>query len=65
MTIQQLSEEFLSATRREALRKALGGKASVVSVYNLAGSSPAMMLGAMPARKVPTVVVGDSLDDAG
>ena len=65
MTIQQLSEEFLSAIRREALRKALGGKASVVSVYNLAGSSPAMMLGAMPARKVPTVVVGDSLDDAG
>lgn len=65
MTIQQLSEEFLSATRREALRKALGGKASVVSIYNLAGSSPAMMLGAMPARKVPTVVVGDSLDDAG
>ena len=65
MTIQQLSEEFLSATRREALRKALGGKASVVSVYNLAGSSPAMMLGAMPARKIPTVVVGDSLDDAG
>ncbi len=65
MTIQELSHEFLSASRREALSKALGGKASVISVYNLAGSSTAMMLGAMPGRKVPTVVVGDSLDDAG
>jgi len=65
MTIQELSHEFLSASRREALTKALGGKASVISVYNLAGSSTAMMLGAMPKRKVPTIVVGDSLDDAG
>lgn len=65
MTIQELSHEFLSASRREALTKALGGKTAVISVYNLAGSAPAMMLGAMPGRKVPTVVVGDSLDDAG
>ncbi len=65
MTIQELSHEFLSASRREALTKALGGKAAVISVYNLAGSAPAMMLGSMPKRRVPTVVVGDSLDDAG
>ncbi|MCM1255229.1 MAG: transcription-repair coupling factor [Duncaniella sp.] len=65
MTIQELSAKFLSARRREALTKALGGEANVISVYNLAGSSPAMMLGAMARRAVPTVVVGDSLDDAG
>lgn len=65
MTISQLSDEFMTPRRREAIQKALGGEAAIVSVYNLAGSSVAMMLGSMPARKVPTVVVGDSLDDAG
>ena len=65
MTIQELSNEFLSARRREALSKALGGEANVISVYNLAGSSTAMMLGSMSPRRVPTVIVGDSLDDAG
>lgn len=65
MTISQLSDEFMTPRRREAIQKALGGEAAIVSVYNLAGSSVAMMLGSMPARKVPTVIVGDSLDDAG
>ncbi len=65
MTIQELSEEFMSPRRREALEKALGGEAAIMSVYNLAGSAPAMMLGSIPPRKIPTVVVGDSLDDAG
>ncbi len=55
----------MTPRRREAIQKALGGEAAIVSVYNLAGSSVAMMLGSMPARKVPTVIVGDSLDDAG
>ncbi|MDE6175662.1 MAG: transcription-repair coupling factor, partial [Duncaniella sp.] len=65
ISIQQLSDEFMSSRRREALEKALGGEAAITSVYNLAGSSPALMLAALPPRKVPTVVVGDSLDDAG
>ncbi len=65
MTIQQLSDEFMTSRRRDAITKALGGEAAIISVYNLAGSSPAMMLGALPKREVPTVVVGDSLDDAG
>lgn len=65
MTIQELSEEFMSPRRREALKKALGGEAAIMSVYNLAGSAPAMMLGTLPPQKTPTVVVGDSLDDAG
>ncbi len=65
MTLQELSEKILSSPRGEALRKALGSRTRIISVYNIAGSAPAMMLGAMPARKAPTVVVADSLDDAG
>ncbi len=65
MTLQELSDRFLSSPRGQALRKALAGHTRIISVYNLAGSAPAMMLGALPARKVPTVVVADSLDDAG
>ncbi len=64
-SIQQLCDEFMSSRRREALQKALGGETAIISVYNLAGSAPAMMLAALHPRKVPTVVVGDSLDDAG
>ncbi len=65
MTLQELSDRFLSSPRGQALRKSLAGRTRIISVYNLAGSAPAMMLGALPARKVPTVVVADSLDDAG
>ncbi len=65
MTLQELSDRFLSSPRGQALRKALAGHTRIISVYNLAGSAPAMMLGALPTRKVPTVVVADSLDDAG
>jgi len=65
MTIQELSEKFMAGSRREALGKALDGKTDIISVYNLAGSATAMMLGAMPARRIPTVVIGDSPDDAG
>ncbi len=65
MTLAELSDDFLSGARRQALDKALRSRTSVISAYNLAGSSPAMLLGAMKARKVPTVVVADSPDDAG
>lgn len=65
MTIKELSDIFMSSRRRQALQKALGGDASIISLYNLAGSAPAMMLAAMEPREVPVLVVGDSLDDAG
>ena len=65
MKLTELSEKFISSPRGEALRKALGSRTKIISVYNLAGSAPAMMLGSIPARKVPTLVVADSLDDAG
>ena len=65
MTLQELSEKFLSSPRGKALGKALGSRTRIISAYNLSGSAPAMMLGALQARKVPTVVIADSLDDAG
>ena len=33
MTIQQLSDEFMTSRRRDALKKALGGEAAIISVY--------------------------------
>lgn len=65
MNLSELASEFLSPARREALDKALRSRTSVISLYGLAGSAPAMLFGAMKPRKVPTVVVADSLDDAG
>ena len=64
-SIQQLCDEFMSSRRREALQKALGGETAIISVYNLAGSAPAMMLARSIRARYPRVVVGDSLDDAG
>ncbi len=65
MTLRELGSNFLSPTRRDALRKAMRLRTGVVSVYNLAGSAAAMLLAGMEPRKTPTVVVADSLDDAG
>ncbi len=59
----------MTSARREALSKCLRGSHAVVSAYGLAGSAAAMMLSQLKAPgasdKVPVVVVGDSLDDAG
>ncbi len=64
-TLQELSHKFLSGTRQKALAKALGSAERQISLYDMAGSSPAMMLGAMPQTEVPTIVIGDNLDDSG
>ena len=60
----QLLDLFMTPARQQALDSALSGKGPA-SVYNLAGSSPAMLLAAMKRRKEPVMVVGDNLDDAG
>ncbi len=66
MTVSELTESFLSGPRGKALAKAFSGAdAAIVSVYNLAGSSVAVMLALLPRRDEPVLVVGDSLDDAG
>lgn len=65
MNIQELSEIFMTKRRRGALKKALVGGSRIISLYNLAGSSAAMLLSQTDSEGVPALVVGDSLDDAG
>ena len=66
MTLQDIQNLFINARRRSALNKAVGGDASVISLYNLAGSSAAMALASLVGdQQPPVVIVGDSLDDAG
>ena len=66
MTLQDIQNLFINARRRSALTKAVGGDASVISLYNLAGSSAAMALTSLVGdQQPPLVIVGDSLDDAG
>lgn len=65
MDIQELSEIFMTKRRRGALKKALVGGSRIISLYNLAGSSAAMLLSQTDSEGVPALVVGDSLDDAG
>ena len=65
MTIQELTDIFLSQQRRRAIEKSLGGDVLCTSYYSLAGSSVAMLLAAMPSHETPILVIGDNLDDAG
>lgn len=66
MDITELCRHFLTLQRRKALESAISNKkAHRVSLYGLAGSSAAMLFAAMPRRQEPTIIVGDSLDDAG
>ncbi len=62
--IADLCARFMTAELSKALKAALAAS-DEAHVHGLAGSAPAMMLAAMPARKHPVMVVGDSLDDAG
>lgn len=65
MNIQELSEIFMTKRRRGALKKAFDGGSRIISLYNLAGSSAAMLLSQTDSEGIPALVVGDSLDDAG
>lgn len=65
MNIQELSEIFMTRRRRGTLKKALDGGSRIISLYNLAGSSAAMLLSQTDSEGIPALVVGDSLDDAG
>lgn len=61
--LKELPQMFLTAARSQAMQALLRHKASQAS--GLAGSSAPVMLAAIPKRKSPILVVGDSLDDAG
>lgn len=67
MNLSALAGDFAADPRTKALLKALTDKRILaVKACNLAGSSAAMMLSALPTDAVrPIVVVGDSADDAG
>ena len=65
MTLLEIVESMRDGARSRALFSALKGGNGLISVYNLAGSSAAVMLSLLPEGKAPTVVIGDSLDDAG
>lgn len=64
MKLSDIASEFAADPRVRALLKALSDKDTVVA-GSLAGSSAAVMLASLPARKCPVIVVGDSADDAG
>lgn len=66
MDISELCRHFLTPQRCKAIDSALASKHSnCVSLYGLAGSSVAMLFASMARRSEPTIIVGDSLDDAG
>ncbi len=64
MTVSQLCQSFMTDARAKAL-KSLTASAKDATLYNLAGSSPALLLAGLPRCKVPMLIIGDSLDDAG
>ena len=64
-TQRNLSEIFVTPQRRKAIDKLLGGKSLCTSAYAMAGSAPALLFAGMTPRQSPTLIIGDSLDDAG
>lgn len=68
MDLEELCKNILTPARGEALTKAFADKrVNRITLYGLAGSAPAMLMGALPAEDgvSPILVVGDTLDDAG
>lgn len=68
MDLEELCKNILTPARGEALAKAFADKrVNRITLYGLAGSTPAMLMGALPAEDgdSPVLVVGDTLDDAG
>lgn len=67
MTVEELCRRLQTDARKKALKALAGSKSrkAVPVVCGLAGSSVAVMLGALPHGRQPMVVVADSLDDAG
>jgi len=62
--LRELNDIFINSARREAIAKALAGN-RVVSLYNLAGSSAAMLLAALPEDRNPMIAIVPGPDEAG
>lgn len=66
MNIEQLCELLFNKTRRRAVKTLLDDTtARRVTFYGLAGSSASMLMASVADSKLPSLVIGDSLDDAG
>ncbi|MBP3890361.1 MAG: transcription-repair coupling factor, partial [Muribaculaceae bacterium] len=66
MTLTDLSAAFLTPARRKAITRALSdSKCRRIGLYNMAGSSPAMLFASMDSSYGAMIIVGDSPDDAG
>ena len=61
--VSNLGKLFFTDSRAKAMQALLRHRES--HAYGLAGSSAAVLLGSLPQRKSPLLVIGDSLDDAG
>ncbi|MDE6653028.1 MAG: transcription-repair coupling factor, partial [Muribaculaceae bacterium] len=61
--VSDLGKLFFTDSRAKAMQALLRHRES--HAYGLAGSSAAVLLGSLPQRKSPLLVIGDSLDDAG
>ena len=57
--------KFITTQRRRAIEKLLGGDLLNASFCSLAGSAPALLFAGMNPLKLPTLIIGDNLDDAG
>ena len=57
MTINELSELFMTAARVKALSAATCS--AVTTAYSLAGSSASVMLAGLRRRNTPVLVIGD------
>lgn len=64
-SINSLNDIFINSQRRRAIEKLLGGDLLCTSVYSLGGSSAAMLFAGMPRLASPSLIIADSLDDAG
>lgn len=66
MTLTDLEEGFIASAKQNALSKLVADKKTLrIAATSLPGSAAAMMIAGLPKRKAPTLVVGDSPDDAG
>lgn len=62
-TLRTIGDVFLTENRKKDIERLLRFKESTAA--GLAGSTPAVLLSALPRRKSPVLVIGTDTDDAG
>lgn len=64
-SLSAIASHFMAGSRSKVLQSALDNGNTRICAHSLAGSSAAMLIGALANRPSPVLVIGDSLDDAG